>query len=424
MPKMDTSDDRNHMPKKLAKRMDELLYEEWKFLDEPWPMYPKTKKFHRSELKPILRVDEMKRLLLQRLGYIAVFFFLTTIWTKYYFPGPYMAVEKGIAFLYYFVSGETMDSMSQFLPRTSFYAIYTAFLKDQRKVFEKEILRCFTTMFSTPEIRIRSANWQNPVLFKHITLMLDGHDSRATYGEHKEKMYSYKLKKAGLRTQVAIDINGMVLFTSKSASCKDNNDGTMLVEMGIVDRIHEMDCIAVDGGYTQYIGALLEKEDRLSARNFAFPIRKKRLQPLQQEEATFNSAFGGFRSMVENTFGDLMRTFSKHNNREPVRINSKKEFNLSLRLCLLLMNVRNFALAHGIETLPHHRAWMEPGFDYPMEKKLIPELTETYTVQHKLESGVELLKLQEAFLGVELSDEDENMDERQQLVAVVLPIAK
>jgi len=252
--------------------------------------------------------------------------------------------------------------------------------------------------------------------------MLDGHDSRASYGEGKEKMYSYKLKKAGLHTQVCIDINGMVLFTSKSASYKNNNNGTMLVEMGISDKIHEMDCIAVDGGYTQHIGALLDKDEGLDAKNFAFPIRKKRLQPLHQEEATFNSSFGGFRSMVENTFGDLMRTFSKHNNREPVRISSKKEFNLSFRLCLLLMNVRNFATATSIEILPHHRAWMEPGFDYPTEKKLIPELTETYTVQHKLESGAELLKLQEEFLGMELSDDDEGMrDTREVLIAVEIP---
>lgn len=322
-----------------------------------------------------------------------------------------------------------MDSMSQFLPRTSFYAIYTAFLKEQRKIFEKEITRCFATMFSTPEIRIRSANWRNPPLFKHITLMLDGHDSRATYGEGKETMYSYKLKRSGLRTQVAIDINGMVLFTSKSASCKDNNDGTMLVEMGIGKRIHEMDCVAVDGGYTQHIGTLLEKEEGLDVKNFAFPIRKKRLQPLHQEEATFNASFGGFRSMVENTFADLMRTFSKHNNREPIRVTAKKEFNLTFRLCLLLLNVRNFATAANIEVLPRHRAWMDPGFDYPTEKKLVPELTETFTVQHKLESGAELLKLQEAFLSVDLSggddDDDEGMDEATEvLVSVDIPMTK
>ncbi|KAG0011364.1 hypothetical protein BGZ82_003033 [Podila clonocystis] len=158
----------------------------------------------------------------------------------------------------------------------------------------------------------------------------------------------------------------------------------MLVDMGIVKRIHDMDCIAVDGAYTQHIGALLEKEDGLDIKNFAFPIRKKRSQPLHPEEATFNAAFGGFRSMVENTFADFMRTFFKHNN-----------------------------------------LWMDSSFDYPREKKLIPELTETYTVQHKLERGAELLKLQEEFLGMDVSDDDEGMgDVRQVLTAVEIPMNK
>ena len=78
-------------------------------------------------------------------------------------------------------------------------------------------------------------------MFKQVTLYLDGHDSRATYGEDKAAMYSYKLKKSGLRTQVAIDANGMVLFVSKSASCRDNNDGKMLQEMGIGKKIDSMD---------------------------------------------------------------------------------------------------------------------------------------------------------------------------------------
>ncbi|KAI1286020.1 hypothetical protein EDD11_000622, partial [Mortierella claussenii] len=158
-----------------------------------------------------------------------------------------------------------------------------------------------------------------------------------------------------------------------------------------------------------HIGAVLEKENKLDLKNFAFPIRKKRLQPLHLEEATFNATFGSFRSMIENTFGDLGKTFSKHNNKEPIRVTAKREYTFILRLCLLLMNVRNFANALDIEVLPHHRAWMEPGADYPTEKKLIPDLTETYTVQHKLESGDQLRKLQEAFLAADLSDGDEGM---------------
>ena len=131
------------MHKKLVKRVDEIMENEWGFLERPWPMCPKIKTFHRSEMKLIPRVQEMKNLLKRRLGSIAVFFFLSTIWSKHYFPGPYNALEKGIAFLYFFVAGETMDSMSQYIPKTTFHVIYSTFLKTERAMFEKEINRCF-----------------------------------------------------------------------------------------------------------------------------------------------------------------------------------------------------------------------------------------------------------------------------------------
>ena len=179
---METATKDNPVPKKLAILLEDLLEHEWGFLDEPWPMCPKIRTFHRSELKPIARIQDMKALLMRRLGSIAVFFFLSKIWSKHYFPGPYNALEKGIAFLYFFVAGETMDSMGQYLPKSTFHIIHSTFVKVECALFEKEIKRCFASMFSTLEIRIRTANWKNPQLFKHVTLMLDGHDSRATYG--------------------------------------------------------------------------------------------------------------------------------------------------------------------------------------------------------------------------------------------------
>ncbi|KAI9233206.1 MAG: hypothetical protein BYD32DRAFT_361133, partial [Podila humilis] len=51
-------------------------------------------------------------------------------------------------------------------------------------------------------------------------------------------MYSYKLKKSGVRTQVCTDCNGMAIL-----------------------HIHQLDCIAVDGGYTQYIKKVVEDTD-------------------------------------------------------------------------------------------------------------------------------------------------------------------
>ena len=48
----------------------------------------------------------------------------------------------------------------------------------------------------------------------------------------------------------------------------------------------------------------------------------------------------------------------------------------------------------------------DEGADYPREKQLVPELTQTVTVQNKLENGLELLRLQETFLGSDDDDDD------------------
>ena len=77
----------------------------------------------------------------------------------------------------------------------------------------------------------------------------------------------------------------MAILVSKSKSCKDNNDGTMLEEMEIGKKIAEVDCVGLDGGYTQHIGNVLEQDSQLTPANFCFLIRKKRLQQLHPEEA-------------------------------------------------------------------------------------------------------------------------------------------
>ena len=398
-----------NVPEKLQDLFRSIIQEEWTFLDDPWPMYPKTRRAHRSEFKVIKGMRHMKLAVMSKLGAVAVYFFLTVLWNKVYFPGPYKALEKGIAFLYFFVSGESMESMSVFMPRSSFYEIFRTFFKEERSLFNKEMARCFSTMFSTPEIRMRSARWSNPKMFKHVTLLLDGHDTRATYGELKSEMYSFKFRKSGLRTQVCIDVNNMVVFVSKSESCKKHNDGTMLVDMGVAKRIHEVDCIGLDGGYPQHIPKLLEKEDTLDIRNFCFPIRKRTGQPLDEDEATFNTMFAGFRSMVENTFGELGSTFAKFNHKDAIRTTDKREVNMMLRLCFLLLNVRNMSNNLSLDILPHHMEWTEDGFDYPTTNKPVLQNSEVETVQNRLQNGSELQELQNAFLGMDMSEDDEEL---------------
>jgi len=206
-----------------------------------------------------------------------------------------------------------------------------------------------------------------------------------------------------------MDCNGMALWVSKSAPCKNFADGTMLLGMKMEKKVHEMDCVAVDGGYTQYLKTLVEECDALSLRNFTHPYRKKRHQELSQEEALYNATFGSFRSQMEALFGDLGATFERHNNRSPVLVEKKQTYNAQLKLALLLLNIKKMVAMLGIPTEPIHAAWMREGFEFPTERKDVEQPMDYVDIGALMEDGNEMAKLQKEFLDLELGDGDTTM---------------
>ncbi len=328
----------------------------------------------------------------------------------------YKEVEKGLLMLYHLVKGLSMEAMEPHMPKSSFHAMHSVFYKKEYTLHNKYITNCIATMFSTIKIRLLSAKEKNPPLFKHVTLHLDGHDTRATYkGESSADMYSYKLKKSGLRTQVAMDCNGMALFVSKSASCKNNADGTMLLTMKLDKRVHEMDCIALDGGYPQFLRRLIDESDTLKVQNFAHPYRKQKNKELTQEEALYNTTFGSFRSQMESLFADLGSTFEKHNNRTPVLVDKKQTYNLQLKLSLLLLNMKKMVALLKISAEPIHTAWLREGFEYPTTENDVEQPMGYVDVGALVEDGNTMAQLQNEFLGIKLHrdvdvDEDTPMD--------------
>lgn len=52
-----------------------------------------------------------------------------------------------------------------------------------------------------------------------------------------KKKWSYKLKSAGIRTQVLIDINEMAINVSNSQLCGNSSDGGMFLDMKIYNKI-------------------------------------------------------------------------------------------------------------------------------------------------------------------------------------------
>lgn len=61
------------------------------------------------------------------MGYRAILFFLTILYTNKEYPGPYLEVEEGLLLLYQLVLGFNSKNIKKYIPHTPFYAISKGF---------------------------------------------------------------------------------------------------------------------------------------------------------------------------------------------------------------------------------------------------------------------------------------------------------
>ena len=384
----------------------------WMFLELNWPIiYNKFK--HRTEIKHIKFIEKIKDVLLKKLGYTAVFFFLVVLYnTNKEYPAPYFEVEKGLFLLLHLVSGISGTDIEKYLPQSTFHTFYKKFwMNDENyKRINKIVNDSLTNMFSNIKLRILSARKYNPDLFKHVTLILDGHDSRINYTDtdlDRSRLYSYKFKKNGLRTQFAADINDMIIFISKSEFCTDSSDGSMFLNMKLYNKMNQNDTLAVDGGYTLFITQFTElaneKGYEFSNDNFVYPIRKNINENLTITEEHFNNTFGSFRTKIENQFSEIGNKFYRfNNNKSIVKIDNVKYYNLQFRVACLLKNIKKFVELFNIPILPHHKLWHSNNFDFPVEKKLI-DIVVSNNKQNK-DKFDRMMQIQNNLLNMSISD--------------------
>ncbi|KAI8606633.1 hypothetical protein EDD21DRAFT_400270 [Dissophora ornata] len=154
------------------------------------------------------------------------------------------------------------------------------------------------------------------------------------------------------------------------AECRDFNDGTMLSKLAIDKKIHHLDCLALDGGYTLHLEGIIAASDTLTSPNFCYPIRKRKGIELTEEEIRYNAVFGSVRSKVESYFGDMQTTFTK--------------------------------FSHTVD-----------DFDYPDGEDAMSDMQATApSFKVKVNDAKCIYRLQEKFLGLAISghDTDQEMD--------------
>lgn len=354
------------LPSEIAAEFMAIMTMYWGFLGLDWPTLDPGK-YHRSTVKPVNCIGEIKSFVLERLGYIPVFFFVVVLFGTDDYPGPYRHVDKALLILYHLLTGCSIAEMGRFIPRSSFYALYRAFYLKNSGPLRSKLDDCLLNMFSSTKARILCAMANNPERFKHVTMFIDGHDTRASYINAKDHamFYSYKLKKSGFRTQVCVDINGMILFLSRSAPCRDNNDGTMLAQMDLRNRINQTDCVGLDGGYTLFITSILASNEHLAKHNFVHPIRRTRNGDLSSDESKYNEVFGSFRSKIEAVFGELGHLCNRFDGKTVIKVGDIDGFELQLKVACVLLNMKRFVSLGQVSPQPHHTSWVQHDFDFP-----------------------------------------------------------
>ncbi|KAL4205560.1 hypothetical protein AB4K20DRAFT_1813041, partial [Rhizopus microsporus] len=154
---------------KINYEVENIINKYWSFLHENWNII-NFKYKHRTEIKNINNINEIKNVLKNKIGYIGVFFFLNILYSNIEYPGPYREVEKSLFLLYHLVSGKSGKyEIERYLPYSTFHSFYKKFWMYEENYIRlnKIINECFRNMFSSILLRIYSARKYNPQLFKH-----------------------------------------------------------------------------------------------------------------------------------------------------------------------------------------------------------------------------------------------------------------
>lgn len=364
----------------LQKEYEKLIQNQWKFLNNEYiPIIKKN--YHRSELQEINFIENIKKEILEKIGIIPTFVFITDFCNKFNIPGPYRDIEKGLVVLYHLLCGLSINQMETYLKYTNFFKMYKFIYIDHYDELNNWINNIFYNCSSNKNIRLLLSHINNPEIVKHVTLIMDGHHNKIVYENvtvNKCTLYSWKLKKPGLNTQFVIDTNGIVVFISESLPCKDNNDDKMLINNVNFNKFFTIyDNICFDG---LYINTLHETIAKYSVRNleihesnFTFPIKKEKKKKLNEDEDKFNKCIAGFRSRIETYFANLGKIFKRFDSKSNVRVTKLETYNIQLRLCCALLNLKKISEYTNLDIQNKYSQWLHNGFDYPDKNGIIPK---------------------------------------------------
>ena len=350
------------------------LINKWCFMHNKYEEIEYKKYYHRTEIKHVNFIQEIKEELIEKLGIIPVYVFLTDYFYKLEFPGAYYHVDKGLLIIYHLLSGLSINKMDKFINYTMYFKIYKRFYSYYNKELKEWLNKMLNSNFFTNNIiRLLYAKLNNPIKIKNVTCYIDGYDSRIAYQDlrfDKKRLFSHKFKKSGFRTQFLIDINRFIIFVSPSVPCNDYTDGQMFQNIKLEKYITQTDCLLLDGGYPLYIEKLIDLLDSrgsdINQESFIYPFRKPNNEELSENQLQFNIEINSLRSDIESFFAEFTRLFLRFNKSTVISVTEKEVYNDQMKLASILYNIKNSIKVYNInfENEIYYSYWTEYNFDF------------------------------------------------------------
>lgn len=391
----------------------EDIYEKyWLFMENTYESKIK-KQYHRSKINNYININNVKKHVYESLGAIPVFIFLTEICSKIKLPGPYYNVEKGILVIELLLNGLSINDMKNYEHGDSFYKVYQAIFIDNIDMLEKWANNILINCFSSPVSRLLYSKLNNPKMFEHCTMFMDGRHNKITIEDidlKKSDLYSFKIKKNALNTQFILDSAGFMIYISDSLPCKYNNDDNMFINNVKLNEFFKLtDCMCFDGLYNNVLDAIIIKYKNIGLnidkKNFCYPIKKEKNKDLDYDEINFNKQLGCYRNNIETFFANFSNIFKRYHNSSKIRVTKERTYNIQLKLSIVLYNIKHFVEMNKIEEKNYYKLWLDDNFDFYTHLSSFNTISDlTPVANYKKECINEMNNLQNDFLNLVLNE--------------------
>lgn len=333
--------------------MEEIVSDKWKFLENEY--ISSITKYNEKHIK---NMDMIRIQILEKLGYLPVFIFLTDYINNKGFKYNKNHLEKCLLIVFHIVTDVEYTDIQMHLGKKSYLEIHKSFFQNHEETLNEWCNNMMINCFSNKKIRLISKKLNVELLqyqeFYSCTFILTIYDSRFLYKQNK---YKYK---TGYKSFLLLDLNGFIIYTSDAILCdveETNSDYKNKFIKFVFNKIpfnkilSNTDCVLINSGYSFLDGYLNIQNNKINhkIKSFHFQSYTKDIFDTINANIVFKELFNMFPKLC------ISKNLSS----------SDRIFSTRIKLCSTLYNIKKMASILNIDNEKNkYKYWMDPKSYY------------------------------------------------------------